>query len=76
MVIRLDDELENTLNHSAHQQGVAPEDLALNTLRERFLASTPPVQPRDEWEQRLMGAASDCGISLPHSAVSSEELYE
>lgn len=35
-----------------------------------------PVQPQDEWERRLLGAASHCGVSLSHLAVSSEGLYE
>ncbi len=34
------------------------------------------VQPRDEWEQRLVALPKDCGVSLPDSALSSEELYE
>ena len=69
-------ELEGTLNELGRRQGVAPETLALNALRERFLVSAPPVQPRDEWERRLLGAAKDCGVSLPDAAVSSEGLYE
>jgi hypothetical protein len=75
MVITLDPELEAALAELARRQGVAPEALALSALRERFLAAAPP-QPRDEWERRLLGAARDCGVSLPHSAVSSEGLYE
>jgi hypothetical protein len=74
MVLKLDPDLEAALAEQARQQNVAPEELALKTLRERFLAN--PIQPRDEWERRLLGAASDCGVSLPHSAVSSEGLYE
>jgi hypothetical protein len=76
MVITLDPELEAVLTELARQQGVAPEVLALDTLRERFLARRPPVEPQDEWERRLLQAASDCGVSLPHSALSSEGLYE
>ena len=34
------------------------------------------IVPQDEWERRLLDAAQDCGVSLPDSAVSSEELYE
>lgn len=76
MVITLGPELEAALNELARRQGVTPEVLALNALRERFLTPTQPVSPQDEWERRLLGAASDCGVSLPHSAVSSEGLYE
>ena len=50
MVITLDPELEAALNEQARRQGVAPEVLALNALRERFLAAAR-LQPRDEWER-------------------------
>lgn len=76
MVITLGSELENVLTELARKQGVAPEALALNALRERFLVTTLQIQPRDEWERRLLGAATDCGVALPHEAVSSEGLYE
>jgi hypothetical protein len=76
MVITLGPELEAALNELARRQGVAPELLALNALRDRFLAPARSVEPQDEWEQRLLQAATDCGVSLPHSALSSEGLYE
>jgi hypothetical protein len=75
MVITLGPELEAALNELARRQGVAPEVLALNALRERFLAPAA-LQPRDEWERGLLAAARDYGVSLPDSAVSSEGLYE
>jgi hypothetical protein len=34
------------------------------------------VEPRDDWERRLFGAAIDCGVSIPDSALSSDGLYE
>ena len=75
MVITLGPELEAALTEQARRQGVAPEVLALDALRERFL---PPaaLQPQDDWERGLLEAARDCGVSLPDSALSSEELYE
>jgi len=76
MVISLGSDLESALNDAARQQGVAPEILALNALREQFLAPALRLQPRDEWERHLLGAASDCGIALSNEAVSSEGLYE
>jgi hypothetical protein len=76
MTITLGPELEAALSEVADRQGVAPEVLALNVLRERFLTPAPPVQPRDEWEQRLLGLAKDCGVSLSDEALSREELYE
>lgn len=76
MVIDLGSELEAALTESARRQGVAPEILARNALRERFLGADGKAGPRDDWEQRLLGAATDCGVSLPHSALSSDGLYE
>ncbi len=74
MVITLDPELEASLNEEARRRGVAPEVLALSTLRARFLSAA--LQPRDEWERRLLSLATDCGVSLSDWAVSSEGIYE
>ncbi len=75
MVITVGPDLEAALNDLARKQGVAPEELALQALRERFLA--PALKPpRDEWELRLRSAATDCGVSLSNEAVSSEGLYD
>ncbi len=76
MVIRLGPELEAALNESARQQGVPPEVLVLSVLRNRFLPSGTSFAPQDEWERKLVDLASDCGVSLPDSALSSEGLYE
>ena len=76
MVITLDADLEAALKELACRQGVAPEVLALDALRARFLPTRPAIQPQDEWERRLLGLAKNCGVSLSHSAVSSEGLYE
>jgi hypothetical protein len=76
MVINLPPQLEAALSEQARRRGVAPEILALDALRERFLPKVPPVEPRDDWERRLFGAALDCGVSVPDSALSSDGLYE
>ncbi len=76
MTITLPPELAAALSEQARRRGVAPEALALDALRERFHAATAGLEPRDEWERRLLGAAIDCGVSVPHSALSSEGLYE
>jgi hypothetical protein len=76
MVITLGAELEAALSEAARRQGLAPEVLAVNALRERFLGLAPSLQPRDEWERGLLEAARDCGVSLPDAALSSEGLYE
>ena len=75
MVITLGPELEAALSEQARRQGLAPETVALNALREHFLAAAVP-QPRDEWERRLLGLAKDCGVSLSEASVSREALYE
>jgi hypothetical protein len=76
MVITLGPDLESALNELARKKGISPEVLALNALRERFLAPALRLQPRDDWERRLLGAATDCGVAPSHEAVSSERLYE
>jgi hypothetical protein len=76
MVITLSPELEAALNERARRPGVAPEVLALEALRDRFLAPARPDESRDEWERRPRGAATDCGVSLSDAAVSSEGIYE
>jgi hypothetical protein len=76
MMIDLDPKLEAALNDVARQQGLTPEALALSVLRERFLGPTAVPEPQDEWERRLLAMAKDCGVSLPNSALSREELYD
>jgi hypothetical protein len=75
MVITLGPELEPALNEEARRQGVAPEVLAVNVLRIRFLFP-PELQPRDEWERGLLEAARDWSVSLSNEAVSSEGIYD
>lgn len=75
MVVTLDPELAAALNEQSRRQGIAPEELAVKALRERFLTAVL-LQPRDEWERGLLAAARDCGVSLPNTALSSEGLYE
>jgi hypothetical protein len=76
MVITVDPELEAALNEQARRRGILPEALALETLRDRFLAPGGADESRDEWERRLRRTATDCGVSLPDAALSSEGLYE
>ena len=76
MVITLGAELEAALNEAARRQGVAPETLALDILRERFVATAAPLEPRDEWERGLLEAARPWGVSLADAALTSEGLYE
>ncbi len=76
MVITLTPQLEAVLSEQARRRGTDPEALALDALREHFLAASVAVEPRDEWERQLFGAAVDCGVSVPDSALSSDGLYE
>jgi hypothetical protein len=76
MDIKLPSELEAALNESARRSGISPQELAVSVLRERLLGNSAPFTPTDDWERALLGIATDCGVSLPHSALSSEELYD
>ena len=73
MVITVDPELEAALSDESRRRGVAPESIALDALRKRFL---PALQPRDEWERTLLDAAIDCGVSLSDEALSREKMYD
>jgi hypothetical protein len=74
MVVTLEPKLEAALKEQASRQGIAPEELALNVLRERLLAAAP-LEPRDELERGSLAAARPCGVSLSNEAVSSEGIY-
>ncbi len=76
MVITLGPELETALSDLAVKRGVPPESLALDVLRDRFLADSTQLQPCDDWERGLLEAAQDCGVSLSDSALSSDGLYD
>lgn len=76
MVINLSPQLEAALSEQARRRGIAPEAMALDVLRDRFLPKVPAVEPQDDWERKLFGAALDCGVSVPDSALSSDGLYE
>lgn len=76
MVINLNPKLEAALGEQARQRGIAPEALVLDVLQDRFLRNIVPLEPRDDWERNLFGAALDCGVSVPDSALSSDGLYE
>lgn len=76
MVITLSPELEAALTERARRQGTAPETLALDALRERFLTPPTALQPQDEWERRLLAAARDCGVSLSDAVLGREAMYD
>ncbi len=76
MVITLTSQLEAVLSEQAQRRGVAPEIAALDALREHFLPESDPLEPRDEWERRLLEMGTDCGVSLTDEQLSREEMYE
>lgn len=76
MVIKLSPELEAALTDLAMRQGVSAEILALDALSERYLDPAAQVMPQDEWERRLLTAATNCSVSLPHSSLTSDGLYD
>ncbi len=76
MVVELTQQLETALKEQASRRGVAPETLALDAIRDRFLPKIAITEPQDDWERRLFEAAIDCGVSVPDSALSSDGLYE
>jgi predicted transcriptional regulator len=76
LLISLPPELENALNEVARQKGITPEALVVDALRDRLGAITGAIEPRDDWERLILQAGTNCGVSLPHEALSSEGLYE
>ena len=76
MVITIPPQLEAVLSEQARRRGVAPDVLALDALRARFLPQPALLEPRDEWERQLLALAKDCGVSLSDEALSREEMYE
>jgi hypothetical protein len=76
MTIEVPPELEVPLRAEAARAGLEPQALVLGFLRERLLPSLHPIEPRDEWERRLLGMGRDCGVSLDDEAVSRAGIYE
>lgn len=77
MTFTISPELEAAVRERARRQGITAQDLIESLLREKLTEpSPPPIEPRDEWERRLLAIGRDCGVSLPNSAVSSEGLYD
>jgi hypothetical protein len=76
MVLQLTPDLELALARMARKEGIAPDLLAISILRDHLVQSPSSVLPHDEWERLVQSAASDCRVSLPDSAFSSELLYD
>ena len=76
MELKLEPALEAALKAQAQKEGIAPEDLAIKTLSEKFKAREWPIEPRDEWERGLLSIAIDCGVSLTNEQLSREHMYD
>jgi uncharacterized protein (DUF433 family) len=57
------------------RQEIEAKRLGGGELKAKLL-DVSSVEPRDDWERRLFGAALDCGVSVPDCALSSDGLYE
>jgi hypothetical protein len=76
MDVTLTPELEASLKELAHRRGVPIEEFVLGVLRDWVSHRTNGANTGDEWESLVLKAGTDCGVSLPDAAVSSEGLYE
>lgn len=76
-MIEINGELEAAIAEAAARAGVSVEELAMKTLTCSFnTTKTLTYMPRDEWERQMFSIISDCGVSLPDSALSSEGYYD
>ncbi len=76
MVVTLTPELEITLEEMARRQGVSVEDLVRTVLREWVERVAKGNGSANDWVTLVLSAGTDCGVSLPDSALSSDGLYE
>ncbi len=80
ITITLTPDLEQVVRQKAHEQGTSPEAVVLNAIREK-LGPGPSelariLEPRDEWERRLLSVGTPCCVSISDQALSSEGLYD
>ncbi len=76
MVITVEPDLEAALNDLARRKVMAPEALAVQTLRNCLLPPAVANPSRDDWERLLRSAATDCGVSLSNEALSRDRQYD
>ena len=55
------------------QPQALPEGAKVHVLIQQ---PSPCLIPQDEWERRLRAIATDCGVSIPGSALTREALYD
>jgi hypothetical protein len=88
MTITLTPDIENALAEQARKQGMTPEGLVLEAVREKLAATSEKIggteaskaggdiKPRDEWEALLLSVGSPAGVSLSNEAASSDNFYD
>jgi hypothetical protein len=80
MTITLTPDVEKIVLQKAHEQGTTPEAVVLGAIREKLglgpsgLARV--LEPRDDWERRLLSVGTPCGVSVSDEALSSQGLYD
>ena len=84
MTITLTPDVENALAEQARRQGTTPEQIVLDTLREKLAAVSgemgeskgkDDIEPRDDWEKLVLGVGVATGVSLSDEATSRETVY-
>ncbi len=73
MTLQLDSELSEALDAEAKRAGKPAEEVAVETLRARFGASSSSRRP--EWLVQLLMSSRNYGVQLSDQALSSEGIY-
>jgi hypothetical protein len=80
MTITIGPDIEKAIVQRADETHTSPEAVVLDTLREKFGADLvrdlKEIQPRDEWEARLLSIGIPCGVVPSREALTSEGLYD
>ena len=80
MTITLTSDLEKVVLQRANDRGITPEAVVLDALREKLAPGSAELarilEPRDDWERRLLSLGTPCGVSVSDEALSSEGLYD
>ena len=76
MTITLPPDLESAVVQRARENGISAEALVISAVRAQMDESPRLPQPRDDWERLVLSLGTNCGVSLPPEALTSEGLYE
>lgn len=72
MTLDLPEPLAAILSSRAEQKAMSREAFVIDLLTKLLV----PLQPRDEWERRLVALGTDCGASLTNEQLSREVMYD